>query len=772
MASLSKTLKQGGELFTSPTLAEAANQTGQAVLPTSPLSAATTGASKDASKMVGTPAQTKGLSDVLNSSPKNSPQAAPTKAPAGMQLQLPETKLLDWQDKIKQDPRQLTAVEQDVRRQAEEMNPQLGAFAGRVAQLSVRAAFGGLQGNQVQVNAPAVSEFVTSANSARESTNQIRQEDFTKDLAALAASPGNAALMTKMYDKYKIDNPETLAELLTSAGGTEAAERILNPEAVTMDKVFSGMSPEQIQTETGLSTSELEKTFGKEWKSLTWGAMKDTLAKTAPAATQTRELTNILNNPYIGAAQRSDARKSLVELGAIGVRTAEEKINNLKAQVEDGDNLVVDGKSYELSEILSDDYLSSKITEAANDDVALEKLKGWAPEVADWLVKNRDSLKAATAQVSDSLKTVKEDQAYNTNLNTITLGNGASVTLDDNLMKAFSPEWGTTVTGKMQIEDPVYKTITSMNDADKAVITESLNSIAKAASPDQLKEYMAKARASGNVANYFRQNGFMDPARVSKMVEKAHDLATIDSSFTENPDAFLGGLFASEGAALTKNGTFTEVLKSLTTDPFLMKGLEAAGLTHEFDVNGDGKLSLADFSDKRKIFNHLKGYMSAGGITSGTTLSELKAQMGKEVVLGRQIATEMQDDEKLNSQASKDITAIGNQERGFASKMEIDTDVINSALKDPASMNTFVNKATAEFKKRIMAYRPETKHIDKNFDSEINAQVELYKRNLESNFKSRMNKLKAEKDAAYADKLRKEEAQSKKLQATHKGEAK
>jgi hypothetical protein len=202
-----------------------------------------------------------------------------------------------------------------------------------------------------------------------------------------------------------------------------------------MDKVLSGTTSEK---EFGVNEEGMVKMFGSDWRTKTWDELKTGLAQVSNTAVQTRDLMAVVNNPNIGPAQRSAARAALRELGVIGVRTAEEKINNIVAQIEDGDNVVVGGKAMEVQDFLNDDRISARITEALDDPTGtvLKELEAeYGPELTKWIKDNEETLKKASDTIKTNVNTVSEVQKTNAKLNEFDIGAGAPVVLDDKLMK-------------------------------------------------------------------------------------------------------------------------------------------------------------------------------------------------------------------------------------------------------------------------------------------------------------------------------------------------
>ena len=118
------------------------------------------------------------------------------------------------------------------------------------------------------------------------------------------------------------------------------------------------------------------------------------------------ELQNILADDYASASEKLEARQRLRELGVVGIRTTEEKVNDIRKQIEDGDTVMVAGKMIRVDELLSNETAQYLIDQALKDPKVLAELKKTQPELADYIEKNRNALKALSDSLSPQIKAV------------------------------------------------------------------------------------------------------------------------------------------------------------------------------------------------------------------------------------------------------------------------------------------------------------------------------------------------------------------------------
>lgn len=147
-------------------------------------------------------------------------------------------------------------------------------------------------------------------------------------------------------------------------------------------------------TRLGLGPDYLNRIFGGEnnWKGVTYARVKEQIQELQAAFADIRELERITSDPFASPTLIREANKRLRELGYIGKRSAMEKVNDLQAQIEDGDIVKVGEAIFEIEEILDDDDWMEAINFALQDEKAMERLQENNPELANWIGENRTAL--------------------------------------------------------------------------------------------------------------------------------------------------------------------------------------------------------------------------------------------------------------------------------------------------------------------------------------------------------------------------------------------
>lgn len=138
----------------------------------------------------------------------------------------------------------------------------------------------------------------------------------------------------------------------------------------------------------------LETNFGPGWRDLNWAEVKSAISSLRREFRDVYELRQIINNPGAPAWARDLAKRTLRELGAVGVITAEDKLNNLELQIADGDTITIGDQTFTIEEMTDDPAFVEKIVQTLNDPVALKNLQE-NPDTANlatWAIANANML--------------------------------------------------------------------------------------------------------------------------------------------------------------------------------------------------------------------------------------------------------------------------------------------------------------------------------------------------------------------------------------------
>jgi len=170
--------------------------------------------------------------------------------------------------------------------------------------------------------------------------------------------------------------------------------------------------------------------------------------------TQVSNLETQANDMALSPAERAQARKSLREMGAVGVRTTETAIDKLADQIESADTVQFNGKEMKVEELLSDDMVSGLAAKFLDkDDIDGDdwktKFKEENPDLAQFLTDNAAALESSIGEIDDSVKEYAAIQQHNKEIATDVNGQ----TLSNEVISAIVPRYGELSTEKVDVEN-------------------------------------------------------------------------------------------------------------------------------------------------------------------------------------------------------------------------------------------------------------------------------------------------------------------------------
>ena len=141
-----------------------------------------------------------------------------------------------------------------------------------------------------------------------------------------------------------------------------------------------------------------------------------------------------------GPQRKQEIMTRLREMSQTGELTADEAVDSLQKQIDEGQEVEIGGQSLDLKSLLEDDVMSDVIREAASNEASLEALRETEPGLADWIDANKTAFKEFTQQAAASAQQLEGAQDEERTLRA-TLGETLSgLFLGDEALKT-SEEW-------------------------------------------------------------------------------------------------------------------------------------------------------------------------------------------------------------------------------------------------------------------------------------------------------------------------------------------
>lgn len=394
MGPLQFIVKKGSQLYAAPTptaLPSLSNQTGQTVPPTSPLQAATVGATPKQAAMTGSSAQ---LGNATRSAAQGGADLATT--------------LRRWQASSTQTPDQEQAAQQAAHLAS------LGKLEDRVPQMIQKAlAQGTTQAGKPQLEVDdSKLPIVEGSDPAA----------LTKALATVANQPGTPEAQAALADVNRQLGHDSAHQLTaadvaqyfkpTVALGDKLAGH--TPDTVTVGLLSPADvgygSFDELGADLGLPPGAAEK--------LTVQELTDAVEATKHKGFQTLDSwKQVLADPTASPSERNTARRMLQEGGATGVAEAEASMEKLAAQVQSANTVDFMGKTMSVGDALKDDSVKGAVSNVldaiASDPAKLAAYTATEPDLVSWVKQNAQELAKYTAGIDQTVKKLADMQVSN-----------------------------------------------------------------------------------------------------------------------------------------------------------------------------------------------------------------------------------------------------------------------------------------------------------------------------------------------------------------------
>lgn len=375
--------------------------------PTSPIAANMIGASTDAAKMAGTPAQRISARNTLQTAQRQEQATAPTQ-------------------QSKQTNQQGTQLQQTY-----------GDLQPRVQNL--------------------ISKYLTPPSSAPvpQAGAQISQSALTGlNLSPEDSTAVSATIQKGLQNSASLTNADW--QLLSQKAGITDLTHLSNfvdTGATTQNAVASQVSDQALAKDakiadndiTALGLDPITATI-QQVQQAVQNQIQDEFSQVNAAKQQAL-------NPNLGPQERMAAMQQLKNLGASGVFATDQEMQGLKSTVDSADIINFNGQPMSVKDLLSDKNISDTVSHYLMDPDFAAELKKNNPDFASFIDSNSNALKDLTTKLDSAGSTVQEAINYNK-----AIGQTAGGNLSADVTKTLFPESSNFQSTKIDRDSvPVFK---------------------------------------------------------------------------------------------------------------------------------------------------------------------------------------------------------------------------------------------------------------------------------------------------------------------------
>lgn len=545
MASLRDMLNLGGGQLATTSLEEAQRLSGQQQAPTSPMQASVLGASPHAAKMAGTAGQ---------------------KIPALRAAIQGNSDSLDQRQALQQPSTQATqGQQQEVANAANAQS--LSSLGSRVQEISQQQISSAVQAATAQAQGGQVNVPTTLPQAQQDALNAlVKNPNDQSALANLSTALGHQATQ---------DDINQLLGGATAEAGIGGASAGANVKSVTGAQLPSNLQQTASQLlghdVSNMSMDQLIQNINQE-------IQKDYSTVSG--------LQQQLSDPATGAAQRAQIRSQLQGMGAVGVTSAESSMDKIADGLQNAETITFNGQQVPLNQLLSSDYVSGLVSNYLQDPTSAtsQTLQQQEPDLVNMIKQYQPVLEAAIGNLGQGVGQFAATTLANGQMNQVNVGNGATQTLSDDIMKQLVPTWGQYTGTKI---DPNSNGILGFLSSPGAAtsgqaktVVDTLTAL-QAANP-ALVQQMA-GWSQGQVQQYLANNG----NKIQAMLTQQQQLSKIDpTNFSSNDVASLYGF----GDANTMQKAVTDMLTKSASGLY---GATASPASMGITVGKDGNINWA-----------------------------------------------------------------------------------------------------------------------------------------------------------------------------------
>jgi len=485
--SLLNTVKQGSQLFkeSSEAVSSLSQKAGRPEAPTSPMETAVIGGTPSQAKMAGTPAGLQGK------------VAAPKIATS--------LKLATQERQAQADP-ELAADQKRALELSQKLSG-LGSLGQRVPDLIHKAVEDKIKG----INVKPVVDPTTFADLNLSGPNQASLTDALNVLADPSQSneKQQEAMVTvsnlTKQDLSKLD-PTTLSKTVQgffkkgAAANLESVVSTATPSFVTLGMLGETPSAlgynswDALATDLGIKAPE-GKTAQDVLKGMSikeLGQTVDTIKRTGFQTQQ--EWMSVLQDPTSSLQDRQVARTMLTNMGASGVREAEQRTATLTAQVQAGNTVTVNltGTPQQMSveDVLKNDTIKGAISVLLDPaKPGYKEVAAANPELLAWVQKNAEVLKDAVQGITDDVSQFATNNAANAQLLNQFFPDEKARNAIGNVL--FPGTWGTFSAQKYNLSTaPLLQNWAGIPASEQTQISTAIQTIADGGSAEDIQAFL------------------------------------------------------------------------------------------------------------------------------------------------------------------------------------------------------------------------------------------------------------------------------------------
>ena len=713
--SLLNTVKQGSQLYKESSeavssLGAKSQSAGLQKAPSTPLEAAVVGGTPSQSKMAATPAGMQG-------------QAKQIKLPPSLQL-------ATQQRRQQVDPR-ITAEQARADEIAQKLSG-LGSLGQRVPALITQAQQTQLQGVQVTPQVDQ-TQLATLNLSSQDQTTLTDNLNLLKDPAQAAKHPEALVKVSQLTGKdLGKMNPTTLAATVSgffkkdAATNLGAAVEAASPATVSLGMI--GETPTALGYDTwdsladdlGIKVSEgqsaadsLKKMTVKEL-----GQVVDTMKRTGYSTQQ--EWMSVLQNPTSSMQDRQVARTMLTNMGASGVREAEQKTQVLVDQVQAGNTVTVNltGTPQRMSveDVLKSDAVLGAVSVLLNpESPGYKEVAAANPQLLAWVQKNAAALQDQVKGISNEVSQFATQNAANAKvLDTISFDDKTK----DVIGKVLFPDtWGSVSSKKYDLtSSPLLQNWAQIPEGEQTQIKSAIQTIADGGTSEDITAFLNTNRDAlknlklDTVAGVQQFQGFWSEQKLIRSLGASGATTNL-----ANPESFLFDITGESSQKLAQDAATQSALAAIGFKP-------SSGLTLPADLKtatglaakpstmasilSSGKLPVS-LKDQVKGVNKEMGLFATSGDTETKAVASailekhgpLKNTEINQVVTSAGIVDDISSLRKLESMVGGNLTwairpaalkQVGAKltESGLPTLMSI----VNEANKSPDKTQGYLDK--------------------------------------------------------------------------------
>lgn len=685
MASLLETVKTNSQQLgkvSQEELQSLASRAQRPLQPTTPTSAAEIGASPDQAKMAGTPANR--LSALRTAVKQTEQYETAKRREEAAKATEEQRKRIEEQERLSQ----------NLNSMINRPNKLLGEILkAKEQQLLVPA-----DKAKAEVSKKAIETMGVSADkqeaAALAMDKIVRGEDVNNQLLSLGNMLGRPVSAEQVTSMVKAAEETVGNAVAQQAKATKLTMGNLSTED------FAKLGMPNVQ-----DVKQLSGLMGFDVSGMTWDEFADKArADINSKANQTAIIKQKLSDPAVGPAERAELNKQLRNLGATGVRSAEEKVNDIAAQLQDGDTVVVNGTSVDLTDVFSDASITSKMkeyteeTDPAKKEELIKSIEStYGTGLASYVKDNEKAIKDQVKAVSPAVATFAKIQEDNKKLFEPQDLGGVSFAPDvlNKIFPGYSDQRSAALNPASLPEIIRIATDTRLPTAQRSQVVQFMN---------DMKNHPEFQKYAGMNYDQLKAAGVFSPGKAAELINNTEQVKSVEAAGSD--EEIIQVLFGNDP---TFNfNEFTESLKAFPTSDWLRARM---------DFDGDGKIDAPN--SLKEMFLKVNKTQGLEGVSSlkreleqvkqsSMDLKQAANQYKETNRLVQGISSQIQDSLKESIELKKKMNKPGISTEEFR-RMQARYNEVNRDIQGLQDVQATVNKARNETNTFMKTYKPGTK---------------------------------------------------------------